>query len=66
MYTKYHHTDVYHHIEEYVKSNPDKIAVYAGERAVPYADLLAESKKIASSIVDCLKEKKDEAAPQLA
>lgn len=55
MYTKYHHTDVYHHIEENVKSHPDKIAVYVGEQAFSYADLLAESKKIASSIVRQLK-----------
>lgn len=65
MYTKYHHTDVYHHIEENVKSHPDKIAVYAGEQSFSYAYLLAESKKIASSIVRQLKKKQTEKGEKL-
>lgn len=55
MYTNYRHTDVYHHIEEHIKTHPDKIAVYVGERGISYADLWAESKKIASSIANHMK-----------
>jgi amino acid adenylation domain-containing protein len=54
MYKQYSHTDIFRHITESTKNNPDKVAIYVGERSITYKELFSLSGKITTNIINFL------------